>query len=87
MVSQSGGGGESGILLGRMLHDALPHLDEATYNARMDLAVRMLSAAMGNHVRQKKPMKGVRAEAFLNNLVDALAGLLAAKVSKAKKKT
>ena len=81
-VSQSGGGGESGVKLGYLLREALPHLDETTYRARMDLAVRMCSAAVGNHMQQKKPLKGAAAELFIDNLLDALEGLLSAKVKK-----
>ena len=65
----------------------MPHLDETTYRARMDLAVRMGSAAVSNHMRQKKPMKGPAADFFINNLIDALEGLLAAKVSTETKHT
>ena len=81
-VSKSGGGGESGVKLGHLLREALPHLDESTYRARMDLAARMCSAAVGNHMRQKRPMKGATAELFIDNLLDALEGLLSAKVTK-----
>lgn len=81
LVSQTEGSDDSGMMLNKLLQKALPHLDDASYHARMDLAVRMCSAAMGNHVRQKKPLRGPRAEFFINNLTDALAGLLAAKVS------
>lgn len=80
-VSKSGGGGKSGIRLGNLLREALPHLDEPTYRARMDLAVRMCSAAVGNHMRQKHPMKGPKADFFINNLVDALEGLLNTPIS------
>jgi len=75
-VGRSGGGGESGTRVGNLLRAALPHLDEPTYRARMDLAVRMSSAAVGNHMQQKKPMKGPKADFFIDNLVDALEGLL-----------
>ena len=81
-VSQTDGGGESGVKLGHLLREALPHLDETTYRARMDLAVRMCSAAVGNHMPQKKPLKGATAERFIDNLLDALEGLLSAKVRK-----
>lgn len=81
-ISQTGGGGESGVKLGHLLREALPHLDETTYRARMDLAMRMCSAAVGNHMQQKKPLKGAAAELFVYNLLDALEGLLSAKVRK-----
>ena len=80
-VSKSGGGGESGAQLGKLLRKALPHLDEPVYRARMVLAVRMCSAAVGNHMRQKSPMKGPAADFFINNLIDALGGLLSARPS------
>ena len=44
VVSRSGGGGGSGFVIGKLLRDALPKLDEITFRARMDLAVRMCSA-------------------------------------------
>ncbi|MDP6825515.1 MAG: helix-turn-helix domain-containing protein [Pseudomonadales bacterium] len=81
LVSKTAGGGKSGARLGELLRRALSHLDEATYRARMDLAVRMSSAAMGNHLRQKKLLKGQAADFFVNNLADALEGLLNAPVS------
>ena len=80
-VSRSGGGGESGSRLGELLRAALSHLDEPVYRARMDLALRMCSAAMGNHVRQKNPLRGPSADFFINNLIDGLEGLLSAPVS------
>jgi len=86
-VNRSGGGGKSGSQLGELLRATLNHLDEPTYRARMDLAVRMSSAAMGNHLRQKKPLKGPAAEFFVNNLIDSLEGLLSAPVSHETRKT
>ena len=80
-VTKSGGGGESGARLGSLLRESLPHLDESTYRARMDLAVRMCSAAVSHHMREQKPMKGQSADFFVNNLIDSLEGLLSAKVS------
>ena len=80
-VSRSGGGGKSGMKVGDLLRQILPNLDEVTYRARMELAVRMCSAAVGNHMRNKKPTKGPGADFFISNLVDALEGLLSAKPS------
>ena len=80
-VSKSGGGGKSGMKVGDLLRQALPHLDTATYQARMELAVRMCSAAVSNHMRNKRPTKGPAADFFISNLVDALEGLLIAKPS------
>ena len=81
-VSRSGGGGVCGSKLGELLRQALIHLDEPTYRARMDLAVRMCSAALSNHLRQKQPLKGTTADFFINNLIDSLEGLLSAPMSK-----
>ena len=81
IVNRSGGGGVSGNKLGQLLRQVLIHLDEPTYRARMELAVRMCSAALGNHLRKKQPLKGATADFFINNLIDSLEGLLAAPVS------
>lgn len=81
-ATKIGGGGESGAQLGALLRKTLPHLDEKTYRARMDLAVRTCSAAMGSYFQQKSPMKGPKAEFFLTNVVDSLEGMLSAPVSK-----
>ena len=78
VVSRTGGGGGSGFVIGKLLRNALPMLDETTFRARMDLAVRMCSAAVSHHVRQKKPLRGKRAEFFTNTLIDALVGVLSA---------
>ncbi|MDG1203910.1 MAG: TetR/AcrR family transcriptional regulator, partial [Pseudomonadales bacterium] len=75
---KTGGGGESGAHLGRLLRKKLKHLDDKTYRARMDLAVRACSAAMGSYFQQKGAVKGAKAEFFLNNVVDALEGMLSA---------
>ncbi len=76
VVSRTGGG--SGFVIGKLLRDALPKLDETTFRARMDLAMRMCSAAVSHHVRQKKPLSGTRADFFTNTLIDALVGVLSA---------
>ena len=81
IVNRSGGGGVSGNKLGHLLRRVLIHLDEPTYRARMELAVRMCSAALGNHLRKKQPLKGTTADFFINNLIDSLEGLLSAPVS------
>jgi AcrR family transcriptional regulator len=80
-VSKTGGGGESGQQTGELLRRALPHLDEKAFRARMDLAVRMSSAAMSQHARNKHRTRGAEAEFFISNLIDALEGLLSAPVS------
>ena len=81
MVNKTGGGGESGQRTGELLRVALSHLDEPTYRQRMDFALRLCSAAMGNHARQQQAFRGASAERFVNSLIDALEGLLSAPVS------
>lgn len=81
-VSSHGGGGKSGVRTGELLRAALPHLDEATYRQRMEFAVRMTSATMGHHARQKNAFKGTAADLFVSQLIDALDGLLSAPVSR-----
>jgi len=80
-VSRTGGGGESGQQTGELLRRALPRLDEKTFRARMDLAVRMSSAAISQHARKKTGTRGADPDFFISNLIDALEGLLSAPVS------
>ncbi len=84
-VANHGGGGRSGMQTGRMLRAALAHLDTDAFQRRMDAAVRLCAASMYHQARQKHAFKGERAELFLHNLVDALAGLLSAPVSRESK--
>ena len=80
-VSSHGGGGSSGLQLGQLLRDALPHLDADAYRRRMEAAVRLCSASMYHQARQKNAFRGAQAELFLHSLVDALVGLFSAEVS------
>ncbi|MFT7222299.1 MAG: AcrR family transcriptional regulator [Candidatus Azotimanducaceae bacterium] len=80
-VYNHGGGGESGKRTGKLLRSALPHLNEATYRMRMDIAVRTTAIAMGHHARQKNAFRGIESERFLSHLVDAITGILSAPVS------
>ena len=73
-----GGGGSSGQQLGRLLMQALPHLDGHGFLRRMESAVRLCSASMYHQARQKNAFKGADAELFLNSLIDALVGLFSA---------
>ncbi|MCB1647561.1 MAG: hypothetical protein KDI36_19020, partial [Pseudomonadales bacterium] len=81
-AGRNGGGGESGLQTGELLKAALPHLNVVIYRARMDLAIRMGSAALGNYARQKNAFKGTGADFFVENLIDSMEGLLSAPVSK-----
>lgn len=80
-VSRAGGGGTSGQQTGELLRQTLPQLDETTFRARMDLAVRMISAAISQHARKKTNVRGAEADFFISNLIDTLEGLLSAPVS------
>lgn len=82
-ASRGGGGGSSGQQVGRLLRDALSHLDEAAYRRRLDSAVRLCAASMYHQARQKNAFRGEAADLFINSLIDALAGLLSAPESEA----
>jgi len=71
-------GGETARETGVLLRAALPQLDEAAFQRRLDGAVRYVSAAMVHHARQKGAFRGPEGELFFSSLIDALVGLLAA---------
>ena len=71
-----GGGGESGVELGRLLRQALPHLDRKTFRQRMDFSVRLCASAMSAQARAKNAFRGRQSDDFVENLVDAVVGLL-----------
>ena len=81
MAASHGGGGVSGKQASGMLKLALPHLDAAAYQRRIDAAVRLCSTSMYHQARQKNAFSGDQAELFLHSLVDALVGLFSAAVS------
>ncbi len=80
-MSKKGGGGESGQQIGLLLREALPHLDEDSYRQRMEAAVMLCSMSMYHQARQKNAFRGLQAELFLHNLIDAVVGLLSAPIS------
>lgn len=80
-VSRKGGGGAAGAELGRLLQQALPHLDKTDYRRRMEAAVLLCSSAMYHHARQSNAFRGPSSDMFLQSLIDALSGLLGAPVS------
>lgn len=82
IVSSKGGGGNSGVRLGQLLFEALPHLDEASYRRRMDSAIIFSATSMYRQARSKNAFRGPASDLFLEDLVDALEGLLSAPVSK-----
>ena len=73
--------GDSAFETGVLLQKALPHLDRVTYHTRVEHAFRFVSAAMNQHAQQPRAFKGKSAEIFVQNLIDALEGLLKAPVS------
>ncbi len=79
-ANKVGGGG--GAQLAALLRKNLKHLDDKAYLARMELAVRTCSSAIGSYFRQKSPVKGPQADFFVSNVIDALEGLLSAPTSK-----
>ncbi|MFK7913857.1 MAG: TetR/AcrR family transcriptional regulator [Pseudomonadales bacterium] len=82
VVSRTGAGGKAGADLARLLKQSLPHLDKQDYLRRMEAAVLLCSAAMHHQARQASAFRGPKSELFLHSLIDALAGLLAAPVSR-----
>jgi len=70
-----------GQSLGPLLKAALPHLDEQDYRARMEAAIRLCSASMYHQAKHRTAFRGEQSDLFLNNLIDALSGLLSAPVS------
>jgi len=81
VVSTKGGGGVSGQQTGILLRKALPHLQEENYRRRMEAAIMLCSASMYHQARQKNAFRGHQSDLFLQNLIDALVGLLSAPVS------
>ena len=81
LVSDKGGGGASGQETGALLRKVLPLLDEDDYRRRMEAAIMLCSSSMHYQARQKRAFRGHQSDLFLNNLVDALVGLLSAPVS------
>lgn len=73
--------GDSAFETGVLLQKALPHLDRVTYHTRVEHAFRFVSAAMNQHAQQPRAFKGKSADVFVQNLIDALEGLLKAPVS------
>lgn len=80
-VTRRGGGGESGKATAMLLQAALPHLDIDAYSVRMDNAIRLVSASMGQHARAKDFFTGPDGEYWLSNMIDAVQGLLSVPVS------
>jgi len=72
---------DRGRALMPLLKAVLPHLTKDDYLARMEAAIRLISASMHHQAKQKSAFRGEQADLFLNNLLDALSGLLSAPVS------
>ena len=73
--------GDSALETEALLQKALPDLDRATYLTRVEHALRFVSAAMNHHAKQPRGFKGKSADIFIQNLIDALEGLLKAPMS------
>ena len=72
---------DRGRALAPLLKKELPHLTKDDYRARMEAAIRLSSASMHHQAKQKNAFRGEQSDLFLNNLLDALTGLLSAPVS------
>lgn len=81
-VNRHGAGGESGRETSELMHLHLSHLDEETFQERLQSAVRLVSISMGHHAREKGAFRSAAADWFINNLLDAMVGLLSAPISK-----
>ena len=75
------GSAKSAQELGQLLRDALPHLDEKDYKSRLAAAIRLSSASMHQQALQKNAFRGMQADLFFQQLIDALFGLLSGPVS------
>ena len=64
-----------------LLRSELAHLDDHTYQERLEAAIRLAAISMGHHARQKQAFKGPKSDLFLSNLIDAMVGLLNAPIS------
>ena len=62
----------------RLLRGALPALNNAAFDLRLDSAVRFIASSMYHQARQPNAFKGDRAELFFSSLIDALVGMLGA---------
>ncbi len=69
------------IMTRRWLREALSNIDDEIFNQRFDLAVRFAGLSMARHANAKHAFRGKRSTLFLNNLLDTMAGMLAAEVS------
>jgi len=74
-------GGQSAQATGELLRAALPELDRAAFERRLDGALRFISASMVHHAQQKNAFRGLSGDLFYHSLIDALTGLLSAPVS------
>jgi AcrR family transcriptional regulator len=81
-AASQGGGGDSGIELGKLLKRTLSHLSEAALRQRLDFAVRLCSSAMYAQARTRNAFRGQQSNFFITGLIDALVGLLSAPESR-----
>ena len=72
------GDGETDREIRRLLRSALPELNSAAFDLRLDSAVRFIASSMYHQARQPNAFKGDQAELFFSSLIDALVGMLGA---------
>lgn len=72
---------DSTLETARLLRAILSHIDNRIFTHRFDSAIRFAGLSMSQHALEQHAFRGPRADVFLNMLIDAIAGLLAAEVS------
>jgi len=65
-----------------MLQSCVSHLDEALFETRFENTARFAILSMSRHAREKGSFHGKEADFFINNLVDTMAAMMAAKPSR-----
>lgn len=65
-----------------VLQHTLPHLSKETLDQRLDWAIRIASMSIAQQAGQKNAFKGEAAQLAYNRTIDAMVGILGAKVSK-----
>ena len=71
-------GGDTDAEINRLLRSALPGLNDAAFDRRLDSAVRFVASSMYHEARQPNAFRGDQAELFFGSLIDSLVGLLGA---------
>ncbi len=69
------------LIIGRLLREQSPQLDEALFNDRYHCG-SICGLSMSNHAKEKNAFQGPGSDFFISNLVDLLTGLFSAEVSR-----